>query len=85
MRFVRPTAGFVVKTSLADASKQKVFVNVCSSVEIEKAECTNLAKGQNWRIPYSLSQEKKDFDKGKSFLVYFLMGSRTGSLLIFEP
>ncbi len=71
VRFVHPVAGFVAKTATVASGGEgtsKVFLNLCSSPEIEEATMTASSKGQQWQIPYSLSQERKDTDKGGSRL-----------------
>ncbi len=73
VRFVHPVAGFVAKTSVVAAGEggagsqegaTKVFLNLCTSPEIAEATMSASPKGQQWQIPYSLSQERKDTDKG---------------------
>ncbi|KAJ3184537.1 Protein kintoun [Geranomyces variabilis] len=71
VRFVTPTPGHVVKTRAvggADAGK-KVFINMCTSPEIEAATPGKTAveagaKGITWNIPYSLTKPKEDLDVG---------------------
>ena len=64
IRWVKPAAGFVVKSKIVE-SKQKAFINICTSPEIQAASYTLAGKGQQWSIPYSLSQPREDKDKGK--------------------
>jgi dynein assembly factor 2 len=58
IRYVKPEPCFVIKSD--------VYVNICSSAEIEK--CSN--KDSNWSIPYSLSKPRKEKKKGKEFDIY---------------
>jgi dynein assembly factor 2 len=58
VRYVKPEPCFVIKSD--------VYVNICSSTEIEK--CSN--KKSNWSIPYSLSKPRKEKKKDKEFDVY---------------
>lgn len=65
VRWVRPEDGFVIKTK--DHENLKIFINICCSPEIEKANSRDAIKkgGQNWSIPYSLSKPREDLDKSK--------------------
>ncbi len=72
--FMQPEPGFVVKTFLM-SNRQKVFINMCMNDSIEEATCetttgTDGKKGQNWRIPYSLSAQRMDKDHGKLLLLW---------------
>ncbi|KAI9100375.1 pre-RNA processing PIH1/Nop17-domain-containing protein [Phlyctochytrium arcticum] len=70
VRFIKPEAGYVVKTSFTN-SGEKVFINVCTSPEVAEAAATPgsstgppavKGKGQHWSIPYSLTAPRQDVD-----------------------
>ncbi|KAL2919692.1 hypothetical protein HK105_200606 [Polyrhizophydium stewartii] len=75
VRFVKPTASYVLKTRAADGAK--AFINMCSSPELAQAEpdskqptapagsAAGSTRGQNWRIPYSLAPPRDDVDHAK--------------------
>lgn len=79
IRWVKPEPGFVVKTSVTEDVKSvsggptaaiksgaKVFVNICSSVEIQQATAKagqGEVRGQHWSLPYSLNPPREDRDK----------------------
>lgn len=73
VKFINPTAGYVLKTVCN--GKEKCFVNICSSTTVGKPSCKpstqNSTKGMNWSIPHSLSQPRDDTDKSsKKCIVY---------------
>ncbi|KND03343.1 uncharacterized protein SPPG_02386 [Spizellomyces punctatus DAOM BR117] len=65
IRFVKPTAGYVVKTAFAQGG-EKVFINICTSPEIAEAKPNTTSAvqgaGQSWSIPYSLAPSREDVD-----------------------
>ncbi|KAI8620062.1 pre-RNA processing PIH1/Nop17-domain-containing protein [Chytriomyces sp. MP71] len=77
IRWVKPTPGRVLKTRFTDKPAKlaselkdvdKVFVNLCTSTEIEDAsmggvETRGEQNGQSWSIPYSLDVGRMDVDK----------------------
>ncbi|CAB4017983.1 Hypothetical predicted protein, partial [Paramuricea clavata] len=71
VKFINPQDGFVVKTSIKSKDGMKAFINICQSDVINKATCKEGSKkvdeknvkGQEWLIPYSLSQPREDLDK----------------------
>ena len=82
VRYVKPTAEFCIKTWLIksdtseeqlsadsnpkDVEKQKCFINVCSSSEIDQPAQKNVSiAGGNWDIPYSLANGRVDVDHGE--------------------
>ncbi|KAJ3161647.1 Protein kintoun [Geranomyces michiganensis] len=73
VRFVTPSPGHVVKTRAFSSGSgdvgTKVFINMCTSPEIEAATPGSTAvqagaKGMTWNIPYSLTKPKEDLDVG---------------------
>ena len=75
-QWIHPTPHHVVKSRLAGLEVvEKVFINVCSSPEIEEASSSmHPTKGQHWSIPHillSANQGRTDTDKnGNSCKVY---------------
>jgi len=72
-KFINPTAGFVVKTSV-DGEK-KAFINICANDLIDKPSCKptqeSSSRGLKWAIPFSPSPSRDDVDKKKQrCLVY---------------
>lgn len=59
--FIRPTAGYVVKTS-ADGVR-KVFVNICSCDVLQKPTSQPGDGGDRWSLPHCISPVRKDYDK----------------------
>ena len=61
VELVVPEENFVVKTRKGD-DHTKVFINVCTSEKVEKAESKKSVQdgreGQTWSIPFSLGQER---------------------------
>ncbi|KAI8838793.1 pre-RNA processing PIH1/Nop17-domain-containing protein [Chytriomyces cf. hyalinus JEL632] len=85
IRWVKPTPGRVLKTRFKSKPVktselrdiEKVFINMCTSSEIEEAsiarpdETKNGERGQQWSIPYSLDAGRVDTDKsGSKCFVY---------------
>ncbi|TPX70769.1 hypothetical protein CcCBS67573_g06420 [Chytriomyces confervae] len=85
IRWVKPTPGRVLKTRFKSKPAknselrdiEKVFINMCTSSEIEEAsiarpdETKNGERGQQWSIPYSLDAGRVDVDKsGSKCFVY---------------
>ncbi|XP_018324059.1 protein kintoun [Agrilus planipennis] len=71
--FLKPNAGYVLKTS-ADGEK-KVFVNICSNDLIKKPTSNpsveDGSRGYQWQVPHSLTPPRDDVDKqGKLCKVY---------------
>ena len=78
IRWIKPDAGFVAKTrNQAISTSEKIFVNICSSAEIEKAASKPTAKdgraGVNWSLPYSLTKSREDVDKRDPIRLYLTM------------
>lgn len=75
VKFIKPEAGFVIKTSADE--HQKVFINVakCEKIDKPSSQCgvdkQTGEKGLNWRIPYVQSKPKHDFDKNKQICAVF--------------
>lgn len=81
-QLVRPTPGFVVKTQWgesngAGAKPQKLFVNVCSSDQLQPPSSTPVndpvtgKPGTSWHLPYSIGPERLEKDKGGAGAVTF--------------
>ncbi|KAJ8394239.1 hypothetical protein AAFF_G00048220 [Aldrovandia affinis] len=74
IKFVHPTPGRVLKTSLG--GKQKCFINVCSNDLISKPECRaerggDGRSGQHWWLPYSVTPGRPEVNsKGNKYLIY---------------
>jgi hypothetical protein len=58
VRYIKPEPCFVIKSD--------VYVNICSSLEVEK--CSN--KQSHWTIPFSLSKPRKHSKKEKEYDLY---------------
>ncbi|KAJ3323176.1 Protein kintoun [Boothiomyces sp. JEL0866] len=67
VRYVKPNPEFCIKT---DNGKDKVYINICSSPEIQQANAKRATGGTNWSIPYSLAQAREERVKEKTCLVY---------------
>ncbi|KAJ3275325.1 Protein kintoun [Terramyces sp. JEL0728] len=67
VRYVKPDPEFCVKT---DNGKDKVYINICSSNEIQQANAKKTHGGTNWSIPYSLANGREDHVKGKTVMIY---------------
>ncbi len=69
IRWLKPEPHFVIKTSCAgsDGNETKLFINICSSTEIDPPKATPKTdgnrSGQQWSLPYSLTQLRNDVDK----------------------
>ncbi|XP_067894996.1 protein kintoun-like [Heterodontus francisci] len=74
IKFVHPTPGYVLKTSVN--GDKKCFINVCSNDLINKPICkagkgTNGTVGQHWSLPYSLAPGREDLGAGgRKHLIY---------------
>ncbi|XP_050431920.1 protein kintoun [Adelges cooleyi] len=67
--FIRPIAGYVLKTSVNGT--RKVFVNICFCDVIQKPFSRHSAGGEHWSLPHCLSPVRQDYDKSqKSCDVY---------------
>ncbi|KAJ3250778.1 Protein kintoun [Chytriomyces hyalinus] len=96
IRWVKPTPGRVLKTRFKSKPAknselrdiEKVFINMCTSSEIEEAsiarpdETKNGERGQQWSIPYSLDAGRVDVDKsgGKCFVYDCVFNPKTYEL-----
>ncbi|KAI8925053.1 pre-RNA processing PIH1/Nop17-domain-containing protein [Entophlyctis helioformis] len=88
VRYIKPEPSYVLKTftlpaaaststststSTTTADPAKVFVNICSSKEVEPATLSKQKPphnasgktGQNWSVPYSLGTPRDDVDNAK--------------------
>ncbi|OAJ41567.1 hypothetical protein BDEG_25142 [Batrachochytrium dendrobatidis JEL423] len=71
VRYVKPIGVYVIKTATDTfESPVKVFINMCSSVEIEAAAQSTSKSfskpgGKHWNIPYSLASPRDDVDNAK--------------------
>lgn len=53
MKLVHPTAAFCVKTACTKPKAgEKVFVNFCSSADVDDASSEKQAGGSSWQVPY---------------------------------
>jgi dynein assembly factor 2 len=63
--WIHPTPVYVVKSVLSDEPKEKIFINVCSSPDVEQASVKK-NKGQHWTIPHILLTSTYRMDTDKS-------------------
>ena len=90
VQLIVPEENFVVKTRKED-DQSKVFINVCTSEKVAKAESKKSVKngreGNTWSIPFSLGQERTTKDKsGKEALVFdFVLHPDTCDKCSFPP
>ena len=76
VQYIRPNPGFVFKT--VDKTSNKIFCNVCSSIQVPEPPKATIAELQNagedgprMRIPISLGAPRQDTDKeGKPCTIY---------------
>ncbi|XP_050541917.1 protein kintoun-like [Daktulosphaira vitifoliae] len=61
--FIRPCAGYVIKTS--SNGTKKVFINICSSDVIQKPSTTLRMGGKHFSLPHCLSPGRQDYDKAR--------------------
>ena len=59
----------MLKTFILPEGKEKLFVNMCTSETLDKAEAkmatdSSGKRGESWSIPYSLTPPREDQDKG---------------------
>lgn len=59
---IRPKAEFCIKTKLTDKDV-KIYINLCSTVEIKKPKAKAEAGGSSWKIPYAMAKPRYDQDK----------------------
>ncbi|KAK3728891.1 hypothetical protein QZH41_010189 [Actinostola sp. cb2023] len=78
IKFVNPEGGFVIKTTRVNDGI-KVFVNICHNEHIQKAfshvaekeEDGKRKRGEQWSIPFSLSQPRDDLDHSGNKCIVF--------------
>ena len=64
-KLVRPEAGFCVKCR-KQGTREKVFVNVCSAPDVDRATSKNTSKGQSWQLPHMMGPPHMEQDKSKT-------------------
>jgi dynein assembly factor 2, axonemal len=62
VQVIVPDFHFVVKIKAID-SNEKIFVNICTSIKLDKPASTRSARGTNWSLPHSLTILKPCTDK----------------------
>jgi hypothetical protein len=65
MKLVHPTAAFCVKTACTKPKAgEKVFVNFCSSADVDNASAEKQVGGSSWQVPYIMPPQCRfDIDK----------------------
>lgn len=74
MKLLKPSPEFCIKTSLKGKNDlkftSKLFINVCSTEEIQRPTFETLSKegstGQNWKIPHITNKPRYDQDNKKN-------------------
>ncbi|QDZ19448.1 pre-RNA processing protein PIH1/Nop17 [Chloropicon primus] len=94
VQLIVPEENFVVKTRREDDGEskgKKMFINVCSSEKIQKAESKkttrNGQEGNTWSIPFSLGQERETTDKSgnTAAVIDFVLHPQTCEKCSFPP
>jgi len=73
--FVHPQPGYVIKVAQQANNTNKLFINICSEIQVERPVSVSGSQGGQsglcWSIPYSLSQPREDVDRsGKACTVF---------------
>uniref|UniRef100_A0A1B6F2W4 Protein kintoun n=1 Tax=Cuerna arida TaxID=1464854 RepID=A0A1B6F2W4_9HEMI len=73
IKFVHPSSGYVIKTSVDGVSK--AFINICSNTNVGKPssnpDVNGSQRGLRWSIPYCLAPPREDVDKKNSTCTVF--------------
>lgn len=62
VRFIHPTAGYVLRTSQAGA--RRCYLNVCSNSCVGQPQAHAEAGGQRWTLPFSLAPGREELGRG---------------------
>ncbi|KAM6134121.1 protein kintoun [Phoenicopterus ruber ruber] len=69
VRFVHPTAGYVLRTS--QAGSRRCYLNVCSNPHVGAPQARAEPGGHRWALPYSLAPGREELGRGgRRRLVY---------------
>lgn len=67
MKLVKPEAFFCIETRIASETDkkftQRLFVNICTSDQVEEAKSTSQNAGSNWSVPYMVGRLRYDQDE----------------------
>uniref|UniRef100_A0A1B6LPL3 Protein kintoun n=1 Tax=Graphocephala atropunctata TaxID=36148 RepID=A0A1B6LPL3_9HEMI len=73
IKFVHPSAGYVIKTSVNGV--RKAFINICSNTNVgtpsSNPDTSGGQHGLRWSIPYCLAPPREDLDKKNSTCTVF--------------
>uniref|UniRef100_A0A1B6I7X1 Protein kintoun n=1 Tax=Homalodisca liturata TaxID=320908 RepID=A0A1B6I7X1_9HEMI len=73
IKFVHPSSGYVIKTSVDGVSK--AFINICSNTNVGKPssnpDINGSQRGLRWSIPYCLAPPREDVDKKNNTCTVF--------------
>ncbi|XP_074765135.1 protein kintoun [Athene noctua] len=62
VRFVHPTAGYVLRTS--QAGSRRCYLNICSNPHIGLPQARPEPGGHRWALPYSLAPGREELGRG---------------------
>lgn len=62
VRFIHPTAGYVLRTS--QAGSRRCYLNVCSNAHVGPPQARAEAGGQRWALPFSLAPGREELGRG---------------------
>ncbi|KAM6131170.1 LOW QUALITY PROTEIN: protein kintoun [Pterocles gutturalis] len=69
VRFVHPTAGYVLRTS--QAGSRRCYLNICSNPHVGEPRARAEPGGHRWALPYSLAPGREELGRGgRRRLVY---------------
>ncbi|NXE51677.1 KTU protein, partial [Casuarius casuarius] len=69
VRFIHPTAGYVLRTS--QAGTRRCYLNVCSNPHLGRPQPRAEPGGLRWALPYSLAPGREELGRGgRRRLVY---------------
>ena len=72
VKLAKPTPGFCIRSEKYNikrpATRQKVFINICSYSEIQEPKCED---GHMWSLPHLLNKGRHDQDKNKKICTTF--------------
>ncbi|NXF67915.1 KTU protein, partial [Ciccaba nigrolineata] len=62
VRFVHPTAGYVLRTS--QAGSRRCYLNICSNPHVGLPQARPEPGGHRWALPYSLAPGREELGRG---------------------
>lgn len=71
LTFITPEPGFVIKTTVDDGRRQKVFINVSRNEKVDRptsqygCDAETGRRGLQWSIPLTQAPPRRDYDKKK--------------------